>query len=571
MKPDAIPDVNMQGHHIRLHRYSVAAALIVPVLLFAVVAWQDYKSIMRSTEQDVERTTEIFRRHAMNMFETHQLAAEAVNVRIKGMSWDDIERSPEIHLYLQSLQAKYPQIQSIWLADATGLVRNASLPQPASPVNVSDRDYFSALRQADVGTLVGHVLRGRLTNKFNFNVVRRREGKSKAFDGIVAVSVFPEYFSNFWNKILPKEDAAVAMIRSDGYVLARAPRLDPNLLQLPPTAAALQAFRIADEGSYRGQSAHDKIQRFYTFSKVGGYNAYIVNGISVRAALKEWKEDLLIYGALFGCATAALVLLAVAALRRAGQEQVAVRHWQETAGELAAKSAELQATAQRLRLATSSGRLGIWEWDIPSNTLVWDEQMFELYGVPLTTQKVTLATWENSLHPEDRDHAKSEVQVTIEGERQLSSEFRVVLPDGGVRHIKANGLVVKDAAGNAVRMIGINSDITVRKRLEAELAQHRESLEELVRQRTAALDVTIKELHGEIAERLKAEESLQESEETLRRLNAELDQRVRERTLELEKKYDELERVNKLFVGRELRMIELKDRIRELEGSNGTA
>ena len=59
------------------------------------------------------------------------------------------------------------------------------------------------------------------------------------------------------------------------------------------------------------------------------------------------------------------------------------------------------------------------------------------------------------------------------------------------------------------------------------------------------------------------------AEERLEKLNQELEGRVLERTAALEKKNEELERANKLFVGRELRMIELKNMIKELEGLNG--
>jgi PAS domain S-box-containing protein len=563
-KTNSSPD--RQADHIRLHRLSAVAALIVPLLLFAFVAWQDYNNIMHSTKQDVRRTTEIFRQHALNVFETHQLVTEAVNVRIKGMSWDEIGRSHSLHLYLKRLHGSYPQVQSIWLADTTGLIRNASIPLPAAPVRVADRVYFQTLRQSDIGTFIGPILSGRVTNTLNFNVARRREGESKAFDGVVVVTVFPKYFSDFWNKVLPKEDAAVSLLRSDGSVLARAPRLNPDLLHLQPTSPVMQAIHGASEGFFIGQSVHDKVERIHSFAKVGGFDAYIVNGINVSAAIKKWKEDLLLYGILFGCATTALLLLALTALHRANQEQMATRHWRETAEKLKGKSEELQAITQRLRLATDSGRMGVWEWDIKSGGLVWDERMFELYGISPTTQKVTFATWKDSLHPDDRDRAQTAVQSAIEGELQLDMEFRLLLADGEVRHIKVNALVVRDADGNAVRMIGINYDITGRKRLEMELAQHREHLEELVKQRTETLNLTVKDLNSEISERLKAEELLRESEETLRQVNADLDQRVRERALELEKKYAELERMNRMFVGRELRMIELKERIKELEG-----
>jgi len=91
-----------------------------------------------------------------------------------------------------------------------------------------------------------------------------------------------------------------------------------------------------------------------------------------------------------------------------------------------------------------------------------------------------------------------------------------------------------------------------------ELQEAKESLEKRVEQRTAELALTNSELLGEIAERERAEQELN-------RLNEELEQRVKERTLELEKSNAELYRMNRLFVGRELRMVELKERIRDLE------
>jgi PAS domain S-box-containing protein len=248
---------------------------------------------------------------------------------------------------------------------------------------------------------------------------------------------------------------------------------------------------------------------------------------------------------------------------------VAIRHWQETAGKLTEKTEELQAIAQRLRLATNSGRLGVWEWDVKSGVLVWDERMFELYGVSPTARTVTFATWENNLHPEDRERARAEVQSVIADGRQYDTEFRVILADGSERHLKASALVLRDSDNSAVRMIGINRDISERKQMEAELAQHREHLEELIKQRTDALNVTVKELHAEIAVRLKIEESLRKSEETLRQINVELDQRVWERTAEIENKNADLQKMNKIFVGRELRMIELKKQIKELEENSG--
>ncbi len=94
--------------------------------------------------------------------------------------------------------------------------------------------------------------------------------------------------------------------------------------------------------------------------------------------------------------------------------------------------------------------------------------------------------------------------------------------------------------------------------LTSGLKKANELLEQRIRERTAELRENNEKLAMELAERKRAEEAYA-------RLNGELEQRVKERTGELEQRNRELEEMNKLFVGRELRMYELKQRIKELE------
>ena len=63
----------------------------------------------------------------------------------------------------------------------------------------------------------------------------------------------------------------------------------------------------------------------------------------------------------------------------------------------------LKQTADRLMLATRAGAVGIWDWDISSGALVWDEQMFRLYGTAQDQFCHRLEDWPSRLHPEDRE------------------------------------------------------------------------------------------------------------------------------------------------------------------------
>ncbi len=134
--------------------------------------------------------------------------------------------------------------------------------------------------------------------------------------------------------------------------------------------------------------------------------------------------------------------------------------------------------SNRLLLATRAAKVGIWEWDPISNAIVWDEAMYQLYGITSGQFKGAYSTWESSLHPDDFTRATTELKAAVAGEREFNSEFRVIWPDGSVHHIQANGVVLRDASGKPVRMIGTNWDVTERNRneealrLQAAIVQH---------------------------------------------------------------------------------------------------
>jgi PAS domain S-box-containing protein len=121
----------------------------------------------------------------------------------------------------------------------------------------------------------------------------------------------------------------------------------------------------------------------------------------------------------------------------------------------------------RLTLAARAGGIGIWDYDITNNHLLWDEQMFKLYGLTPETFGGAYETWQSGMHPDDRQRGDAEIQMALSGEKELDTEFRVVWPDGTIHHIRAFAIVQRDAEGKAVRMIGTNYDVS-RDKLEEE-------------------------------------------------------------------------------------------------------
>ena len=159
-------------------------------------------------------------------------------------------------------------------------------------------------------------------------------------------------------------------------------------------------------------------------------------------------------------------------------------------------------TLERLALATQAARLGIWDWDIPRNELVWDDRMYELYGVQRADFAGAYEAWLAGIHPDDRAASDEVSRQAQRGEREYDTEFRVLWPDGTVRVLKAYGQFVRDAAGQPLRMTGVNYDVTARRPAEEALRQLNTELEQRVEKRT----VELSETNGQLVRALRAKD-----------------------------------------------------------------
>ena len=132
---------------------------------------------------------------------------------------------------------------------------------------------------------------------------------------------------------------------------------------------------------------------------------------------------------------------------------------------------ELQNLSDRLNLAVKSGAIGIWDWNAQKNILIWDERMYELYGITFDPFTSVYDVWTSSLHPDDRLRVESASQQALAGTKDYDPEFRVIHTDGSIRFIQGYALVQRNAQGEAIYMVGINFDITDRKLAETKLMQ----------------------------------------------------------------------------------------------------
>ncbi len=126
---------------------------------------------------------------------------------------------------------------------------------------------------------------------------------------------------------------------------------------------------------------------------------------------------------------------------------------------------------ERLRLATTAARIGIWELDLRHDHLEWDAGMFRVYGVDPASFRNHPDDWRGVVIPECRDTAEDLIQRSLGTSEPCEAEFRIQRQDdGATRHIKAVSLAIFGADGNAERLVGTNEDITERVREQERLA-----------------------------------------------------------------------------------------------------
>lgn len=136
---------------------------------------------------------------------------------------------------------------------------------------------------------------------------------------------------------------------------------------------------------------------------------------------------------------------------------------------------ELRWLNDRIATATKASSMGIWDWDVVKNKLDWDDQMYALYGISKEDFPGAYEAWLDGLHPDDRRMSDELAQMVLKENKEYHAEYRVVWPDGSIHWLRAAGQVFYNQAGEPVRMIGVNFDITDQKVAQEELRRSEES------------------------------------------------------------------------------------------------
>jgi two-component system NtrC family sensor kinase len=308
-----------QRNSLRLLQWMMVASLALPLALFVFASALSWVSIQQSADREIERTLDVAHEHALKVFETIDRTLSEIAEVIRGIPDAGIvSREQILHERLKQLVSSLPQIKSTWVFDARGHALVNSLVVPAPEIDFSDRDYFKAHVDHDIGTYIGETLKPRppYQGAAFFGVSRRRTNEDGSFGGVIQASVLPEYFENFYARIGREPGSFFAFGLINGVVLARFPASDGGI-RLDHNGPIGQKFAADPKaGLITVTSPADGIERRLGYQRLAEYPIYVSAGLETAAIRSRWLSTMsqhLIFGA---PATALLFVLLASALRR---------------------------------------------------------------------------------------------------------------------------------------------------------------------------------------------------------------------------------------------------------------
>lgn len=164
-----------------------------------------------------------------------------------------------------------------------------------------------------------------------------------------------------------------------------------------------------------------------------------------------------------------------------------------------------------LAMAQQISPLGGWEWEISTNRILWSEELYNIFRQDPNHFTPSYEAFIDFVHPKERKMVVKKLKATLKQDAPYSFEYRIVLHDGETRYLHVDGKVKRRKNGTPLRIIGILRDITDQKIEEQKVASSRSHLEEIVAERTAALNKANELLQTDVAERKKIEKQLQDS------------------------------------------------------------
>ncbi len=381
---------------------------------------------------------------------------------------------------LQALSNAAQSVGSLFVLDSNGEVISSSIPGLIGR-SLSDRAYFKTVRdRSDRTTLyISEPFISSVNNERMIAAARMLPGAGGEFNGMVVASLMPEYFTRIFQPVIYAPDVWAFVVHGDGRQLLNFPdkkNSDGSDLNKPDTFFQRHTESLLNYSMLTGAmhaSGELRLVSMRTIQPAAlNMDKAIVIGLSreLEAIAQPMHNQAIIYGVFY----ALLVLLC-----GGGLCWVQFRHAQHAVLNAALERERLDAEL-RLKAAQHMAGIGNWAWDLDSNTHIWADEIFHIYGrdpallpalYPDVQQYFTKQSWEQ---------VSSAVEHLIATGIVYEIDAEVRRPDGSFRWIAIRGAANRNEHGAIVSLHGTVQDITERKLSDTKFRDSKELLRSVI-------------------------------------------------------------------------------------------
>jgi signal transduction histidine kinase/FixJ family two-component response regulator len=307
------------------------------------------ESTLQTAEADLARYSLTLGENADRSFKSLDLVLSSVGDYLArqgvtdSASYRRLTSDQETHFLLKEKIAGLPQVDAVTMIDADGKLINFSRYWPIPEVNVSDRDYFKALRDnPTLQSFISAPVQNRGSGTWNIYVARRLTDPNGEFMGLLLGAMSLQYLENFFGSTSRSLDTSISLAREDGTLLARFPPTDQ--IGKPSSGGGQRA--LAAGGIIREISTRDKRMRLRAARMLPNYPALVSVTQTEESALRGWRGMATLLGSM-SLISAIVVLLAASMIARWWNRHEQLIHAAEAAN--AAKSTFLAMMSHEIR------------------------------------------------------------------------------------------------------------------------------------------------------------------------------------------------------------------------------
>jgi signal transduction histidine kinase/DNA-binding LytR/AlgR family response regulator len=281
-------------------RRSLAALCAITLALICTIVGSNLiflgnlrESTLQTAEANLARYSLTLAENADRSFKSLDLVLSSVGDYLArknvtdGASYRRLISDQETHFLLKEKIAGLPQIDAVTMIDADGKLINFSRYWPIPDVDISDRDYFKALKaNPNLDLFISSPVRNRGSGTWNIYIARRLSDSNGKFMGLLLGAMSLQYLENFFGSTSLGLDTSISLIHEDGTLLARFPPTDA--IGRPSSGGGTRA--LAAGGTVREASANDGRMRLRAARMLPNYPALVAVSQTEESALRSWRS-----------------------------------------------------------------------------------------------------------------------------------------------------------------------------------------------------------------------------------------------------------------------------------------